>query len=1045
LEASKYQVMQENLGLYVALIYLLAAVPYAWLGLYAWRKRPAVAVTPFAWAMLGMSFWSFLYGAEIFFKGLEAMLLVRKLEYISVVSIPVFLLIFALEYTGKSHLLNRRNRLLLWLPPAVILLLVWTNEFHHIMWDREVVVRTFGMYLLSVHRLPFFWVDLGYSYLLGMVASLLLIMELIHKPGLYRVQVSFVVLGLIFPWLGSIMYVFNSSPIPHLDIRPLFFIPTGLGLSWAITRYRLLDILPFEHFTVLQNMKSGVIVLSSDRRVLYINPIAEALFGRSDAGTIGQPLHHISDLHGETLVSFVTSKRQQMEIKLGEGSQARVFEITASPVTSPNEPNASIGPESMILFHDVTQRKETESLLTRRQSIMSAISLAAEQFLKETSWEHSVDGVLESIGQAANVSRVHVFMNYTNEHGAMFTSQCYEWAAPGVKPQIDNPALKHMALRDTGFKRWDDKLSHSQPITGLVRDFPESERRLLEEQEVLSLAILPIFVENQWWGFIGFDDCTHERQWTNTELEALHTAASIFGSAETRSRTEQRLLRRQRTLNLLHEIVRVSLQSDHLLDMSQTLVDRLGDLLKADGCFLWLWDEVKKQAMPLAAFGPQKDSFHSLLPGPGKNTFNELLLKMGHTLVIEDVGAYAEQNAVEALEARALLVLPLIAGKNKLGAITLTYDQPHRFQAEEIAIGEQASSLIALTLERFQAMEQAQRRALTSETLRRAGAVVSETLETNEAVSRILEQLKQVVAYDSASVQLLDGNELEVIGGSGFADLKEVIGVRFPIPGDNPNTIVLQTGKPHLLNDAQQYQAFRRPPIDTIQSWLGVPLTVQNKTIGLLAIDSMEKDHFSMEDINFVTAFAEQVAIALENARLFGETQTQAITDLLTGIYNRRGLFQIGEFEFARARRINRPFSAMILDIDHFKRVNDHYGHATGDQALRQLADRCRKGSRAIDLVGRYGGEEFVLLLTETHIGTARVVAERLRQSIMDEPIETEAGPLRLTVSIGVAEANDSDTLKELIERADASLYEAKRAGRNRVIVNKAHQVDIQT
>src|SRR5687767_2558177 len=119
MEASKCQVMQENLGLYVALIYLLAAVPYAWLGLYAWRKRPAVAVTPFAWAMLGMSFWSFLYGVEIFSAGLEAMLFLRKLEYISVVSIPVFLLIFALEYTGRSHLLTMRSRLMLWLPPIV--------------------------------------------------------------------------------------------------------------------------------------------------------------------------------------------------------------------------------------------------------------------------------------------------------------------------------------------------------------------------------------------------------------------------------------------------------------------------------------------------------------------------------------------------------------------------------------------------------------------------------------------------------------------------------------------------------------------------------------------------------------------------------------------------------------------------------------------------------------------------------------------------------------------------------------------------------------
>src|SRR5258706_158428 len=107
--------MQESLDRYVPLVYLLAAVPYAWLGLYAWRKRPAVAVTPFAWAMLGMSFWSFIYGVEIFFRDIQAKLFFAKLEYISIVSIPVFLLVFAFEYTGRSHLLTARNRALIWI------------------------------------------------------------------------------------------------------------------------------------------------------------------------------------------------------------------------------------------------------------------------------------------------------------------------------------------------------------------------------------------------------------------------------------------------------------------------------------------------------------------------------------------------------------------------------------------------------------------------------------------------------------------------------------------------------------------------------------------------------------------------------------------------------------------------------------------------------------------------------------------------------------------------------------------------------------------
>lgn len=127
----------------------------------------------------------------------------------------------------------------------------------------------------------------------------------------------------------------------------------------------------------------------------------------------------------------------------------------------------------------------------------------------------------------------------------------------------------------------------------------------------------------------------------------------------------------------------------------------------------------------------------------------------------------------------------------------------------------------------------------------------------------------------------------------------------------------------------------------------------------------------------------------------------------------------------------------MIFDIDHFKRINDHYGHKIGDQVLQKLAERCQKTSRTVDLISRYGGEEFVILLPETNLKSASRVAERLRQSIMNDSFPTDAGALRVTISLGVAEAKESDTLHTLIERADVALYKAKDAGRNRVMLDE--------
>jgi diguanylate cyclase (GGDEF)-like protein len=391
---------------------------------------------------------------------------------------------------------------------------------------------------------------------------------------------------------------------------------------------------------------------------------------------------------------------------------------------------------------------------------------------------------------------------------------------------------------------------------------------------------------------------------------------------------------------------------------------------------------------------------------------------------------------LETFPAKSLIVFPLVAGGSHLGAIILSYHRSRHFQEDEIALGKQASDLIALSLEKFRAMEHAHRRAKESETLRKAGAAVNETLDTQEAAARVLEQLAQVISYDTASVQLLDGNELEIVGGRGWEDDGQVIGRRFPIPGDNPNTVVIQKGKPYNLPDAgKKYFAFQNPPHNRIRSWLGVPLIVQNRIIGLLAIDSSEPNHFANKNVELAAAFADQVAINLGNTLRFREVQSQALTDPLTGLYNRRGLFELGKVEFARANRTGRPFSGIMLDLDHFKRINDTYGHTIGDQVLCELAKRCKSCVREIDYVGRYGGEEIIILLPETNMQAGLDVAERLRLAIASQPMKVEADlELNISASLGVAQRDENTTsLEILIARADQAMYIAKHKGRNRI------------
>ena len=178
------------------------------------------------------------------------------------------------------------------------------------------------------------------------------------------------------------------------------------------------------------------------------------------------------------------------------------------------------------------------------------------------------------------------------------------------------------------------------------------------------------------------------------------------------------------------------------------------------------------------------------------------------------------------------------------------------------------------------------------------------------------------------------------------------------------------------------------------------------------------------------------MAIAIENSRLFNEVQLLAITDSLTGLYNRRKFDELATSEFTRAKRYRRPLCAIMIDLDQFKQVNDTYGHIVGDQALSNVASLCKDNLRNIDILARFGGEEFVILLPETKIAEARLTAERLRIDCQDTDFGTTRGSISLTISLGLVELDSScKTLEELITRADQALYASKHAGRNMVSV----------
>jgi len=196
-------------------------------------------------------------------------------------------------------------------------------------------------------------------------------------------------------------------------------------------------------------------------------------------------------------------------------------------------------------------------------------------------------------------------------------------------------------------------------------------------------------------------------------------------------------------------------------------------------------------------------------------------------------------------------------------------------------------------------------------------------------------------------------------------------------------------------------------------------------------------------DINMVPLFDENGELAYyasierdltEYKRLQSHLESMANTDSLTGLHNRQSFMHRAEKEFNRARRYARPLSAVMIDVDHFKNINDAHGHAVGDEVLRQVSAICQYSLRGSDLLGRIGGEEFVLLLPDTPLANAMFVAERMREQLAKTPIQLEGLIIPITASFGVASVAENDiNFDSVLERADSAMYNAKHDGRNRV------------
>jgi len=588
---------------------------------------------------------------------------------------------------------------------------------------------------------------------------------------------------------------------------------------------------------------------------------------------------------------------------------------------------------------------------------------------------------LEQVGRALRAHRAYLF-RLEERQGIWYTSQLSEWAGPDTTPQIQNPELQNLPMREKGYGRWLDRFLEDQAVAGPVASFPEEERPLLEAQEIQSLLrsqiclpfgqsnlVVPIWVEGKLWGFLGVDDCQRIREFAPEEEAFLRLVAEALARA-------LELWERARGLERLLEASPLYLAR----------LDREGRLLYANATF--------KQAFPEGIFLPvakalgAPNHLHTLrthegrvvewsllaLPGPGQEVLEVLALGVDLT---------AKEEA-EAREARWNLFR-----KNLLRVY-------ETLMAEGLS-----ESIFGLILEA----------ALETVPAAQAGSVTV-LLEDGcyhfvAAQGYDLETLRQVCLRPDEPLSPTGHKGAQVFT---WKDLE-----RFDTHLDERRRKVME-------------EAGR---VREIKAILSVPVYLAGERKAFLYLDNFEReDAFTPLDLELAQAFASQLGLLLRRLELEGQIQHLAYHDPLTGLPNRLFFLE----KLAQALKEEGPHLAvMYLDLDGLKLVNDLDGHAAGDEVIRVMAARLRAALRPRDLVARQGGDEFLVLLTGLKTSAEAVrIAERLLE-VARIPIAMGARTYHLSTSLGIALGEPGLSPGELLKRADLALYRAKGEGKDRL------------